>query len=153
MKVQGGLIKPDEYTLLSTISKKIGKERDAIRFFGTSDLAKDDSQYRRNASIAQFEAGNVKRSLELLVPVFKDNTSDPALLGILAKGLAFISEKERAAGIFNEAARLRKEVGESSGLLSKSSTCIRIRSFRTYSSTYECFAKITGSSVSSHQGR
>ena len=102
----------DEYTLLSTISKKIGKERDAIRFLERVVLAKDDSQYRRNASIAQFEAGNVKRSLELLVPVFKDNTSDPALLEILAKGLAFISEKERAAGIFNEVARLRKEAGE-----------------------------------------
>ena len=82
--------------MLSTISKKIGKERDAIRFLEQAVLAKDDSQYRRNASIAQFEAGNVKRSLELLVPVFKDNTSDPALLEILAKGLTFISEKERA---------------------------------------------------------
>ena len=102
----------DEYTLLSSISKKIGKDRDAIRFLERAVLAKDDSQYRRNASIAQFEAGNVKRSLELLVPVFKDNTSDAALLEILAKGLAFISEKERAAGIFNEAARLRKEAGE-----------------------------------------
>ena len=105
----------DEYTRLSRLAKKIGKDRESIRFLERAVLAKDDVNSRRNASIAQFEAGNIKRSLELLVPVFKENTSDVQLLEVLAKGLAFISEKERAAGIFNEAARLQKLSGNMEG--------------------------------------